>query len=177
MTNSFKLLILSQRILKMEQLLFRKLITGEVDHDYGGLSCIFVLLAEQYSRIRPIITDWSGGKITSDNLLVEESSWSGTRTRPSSHSGTMRRPEPTPCLRRRTVFAVSSSENSPSNPFPGADLKAMFILESHYTDRWCPKIWERGHYRVSSKTVYTWFLPFLSSKSNPILTSRVSFEN
>ena len=32
-------------------------------------------------------------------------------------------------------------------------------------------------YRVSSKTVYTWFLPFFSSKSNPILTSRVSFEN
>ena len=33
------------------------------------------------------------------------------------------------------------------------------------------------NYRVSSKTVYTWFLPFFSSKSNPILTSRVSFEN
>ena len=32
-------------------------------------------------------------------------------------------------------------------------------------------------YRVSSKTVYTWFLPFFWSKSNPILTSRVSFEN
>ena len=126
MTNSFKLLILSQRILKMGQPLFRKLITGEVDHDYEGQSCI-VILAEQYSRTRPIITDWSGGKITSDNLLVEESSWSGTRTRPSSHSGTTRRPEPTPCLRRKTVFAVSSLENSPSNPFQGADLKAMFI--------------------------------------------------
>merc|ERR1711994_94292 len=29
------------------------------------------------------------------------------------------------------------------------------------------------NYRVSSKTVYTWFLPFFSSKFNPILTSRV----
>ena len=32
-------------------------------------------------------------------------------------------------------------------------------------------------YRVSSKTVYTWFLPFFSSKFNAILTSWVSFEN
>ena len=36
---------------------------------------------------------------------------------------------------------------------------------------------KRSMYRVSSKTVYTWFLLFFSSKSNPILTSRVSFEN
>ena len=141
MTNSFKLLILSQRILKMGQLLFRKLITGEVDQDYGGLSCTYIRiigraiftnktnhygLKWRQDHIRQFV---GGGILVIRNPYTAIISfWNYEKTR--THS----------------VFAEKNSFCSVQfREFAFKSISRCRSVTDVYTDRCCRKKWERGH--------------------------------